>query len=101
MNSINENYISIGKRIRARRLKLTMTQEELAERANVTCSFIGHLERGEKKPSLEVFVRLCITLNLSADFLLFGKKYLCDKTRCKLAEDILSVINGKWDEWAE
>ena len=42
-----------------------MTQAELAVRARVHSGFVGYIERGEKKPSLETVHRFCLALGLS------------------------------------
>ena len=43
---------TIGKNIRKYR------QEDLAERAGLTTNYIGMVERGEKIPSLETFIKI-------------------------------------------
>ena len=47
------DYRAIGSRVRELRLQHKMTQEYLAELVDISPSFIDHIERGEKKPSLE------------------------------------------------
>ena len=51
-------YKTLGTRIRDERLKLNLTQEELAEKANISPSYMGRIERGERNPTLENLV-LC------------------------------------------
>ncbi len=67
---MNIDYISIGNRIRSARIALGLSQEQLAEKCNLSTSFIGHIERGSRKMSLETLVALCDILNVSADYLL-------------------------------
>ena len=64
------DYVLLGKRVRIRRTVLELTQEELAERIGVCTSFIGHIERGSRKLSVETLYYLCKALDVSADFLL-------------------------------
>lgn len=64
------DYMQLGKRVRIRRQVLGLTQEGLAERIGVCTSFIGHIERGTRKLSVETLHDLCRALNVSADFLL-------------------------------
>ncbi|MEA5069461.1 MAG: helix-turn-helix transcriptional regulator, partial [Christensenellaceae bacterium] len=52
------DYRSLGMRIRKQRKNLHLTQEELAERAGISLSFLGHIERGTRKASLETLVSL-------------------------------------------
>ena len=60
----------IGVRIRKKRLSKSMTQEELAERTNLTVAYIGMIEREERTPSLETFIQIANELNATADELL-------------------------------
>ena len=66
------DYVDLGSRIRKHRKQLGWTQEVLAERVNVSTSFIGHVERGTRKASLETLVSLANALNVSLDYLLAG-----------------------------
>lgn len=74
-------YTEIGKRIRRQRILQEMTQEELAERAEISPSFMGHIERGEKKPSLETIIKISEGLNLSIDFIIYGISE-CESKKC-------------------
>lgn len=64
------DYVQLGKRVRIRRQVLGFTQEGLAERIGVCTSFIGHIERGSRKLSVETLHALCKALDVSADFVL-------------------------------
>ena len=63
-------YTSIGRRIRRLRKRRRWTQAELAERADISTSFLGHIERGSRKLSVETLNRIALALNCSADALL-------------------------------
>ena len=86
------DYRAMGARVRQRRQELKLTQEQLAERAEVSPAFIGHIERGEKKASVETVVALCGSLDISADFLIRGKRNRCDEQRCALYEDLRTMV---------
>mgnify|MGYP005759466829 CR=1 FL=1 len=60
----------IGKRIKGKRLENGWSQEDLAEKTNLSPVYIGMIERGEKVPKLETFIRIANALNSSADELL-------------------------------
>ena len=62
--------LTMGDRIKEVRKKQKLTQEQLAERLDVSVEFIGQIERGLKLPSMQVFIRLIENLNVSADYLL-------------------------------
>ena len=64
------DYIALGKRIREERLKLHMTQEQLVEEANLSTSYIGQIERGERSLSLETLIALVNRLGVTVDYLL-------------------------------
>lgn len=64
------NYEALGKRIRAHRKLCRMTQEQLSEQAGISLSFLGHIERGTRKASLETLVSLANALKISTDMLL-------------------------------
>ena len=64
------DYVGLGKRIRTQRKMLDMTQEELAAAIDVSTSFIGHIERGTRKLSVDTLVKLADALKISCDQLL-------------------------------
>lgn len=64
------DYVQLGKRVRIRRTVLELTQAELAERIGVSTSFVGHIERGSRKLSVETLFDLCRALDVSADWLM-------------------------------
>ena len=64
------DYVLLGKRVRIRRLVLELTQEGLAEKIGVSTSFIGHIERGSRKLSVDTLYAICKALETSTDFLL-------------------------------
>ncbi|MDD6882372.1 MAG: helix-turn-helix transcriptional regulator [Eubacteriales bacterium] len=57
-------------RIRKQRKLMQMTQDQLSEKAGISLSFLGHIERGSRKSSLETLVSLANALEVSADYLL-------------------------------
>lgn len=64
------DYIQLGKQVRKQRGLCKLTQEQLAEKAGISCAFVGHIERGEKKASIETVVSLCNALTISPTVLL-------------------------------
>ncbi len=62
----------IGARINARRKELSITQERLAELMDVSIQMISNLELGKKAIRPENLVKLCTSLNVSADYILRG-----------------------------
>lgn len=64
------DYVQLGQLIRSRRKSLHLTQEKLAELTGISVAFVGHIERGTRKLSVETLHSLCIALGVSADFLI-------------------------------
>lgn len=63
---------SIGKNIRKKRQDKSWNQEFLAEKVDVSATYIGMIERGEKMPSMETFIRIANALDSASDELLCG-----------------------------
>lgn len=61
-NDINKHF---GKRLRQLRQMQDMTQEELAEAAGISTSFLGGIERGAKSPTIETIEKLAGALGLT------------------------------------
>lgn len=64
------NFESIGKNIRTYRIKKKLRQEDLAELTELSVTYIGMVERGEKIPALETFIKILNALEVSADVIL-------------------------------
>ncbi|MFA5393822.1 MAG: helix-turn-helix transcriptional regulator [Candidatus Ratteibacteria bacterium] len=59
-----ENLLKFGKRVREERMKLGLSQEELASRAGVHRTYIGMIERAEKNITLENIGKVTQALGL-------------------------------------
>ena len=85
-----------------------ISQEQLARQVGVTTSFIGHLERGSRKASLETLVALANALHVGVDYLLCdslntvrndsGPDGLSRGQRYVMHE-ILSTLQSHLDDW--
>ena len=64
------DYRKLGSRVRQQRELNGLTQGQLAQKVGVSTSFIGHIERGEKKASMETVVSLCNAMAVSPSVLL-------------------------------
>ena len=64
------DYVKMGQKVRLCRIKLGLTQVKLAECAGVSATFVGHIERGSRIPSLETLAALSRVLDVSTDYLL-------------------------------
>lgn len=68
----NEILTGMGERIMTRRKQLRMTQEELADRMDVSTQMISYAEQGRKAIRPENLIKLCAALDISADYILTG-----------------------------
>lgn len=64
----------LGPLIKQKRKLLGMTQEDLAERLNISISFAGQIERGEDMPSVEMLQLIITELDLDPRALFFDEK---------------------------
>lgn len=63
-----------GKRVREERLKKGLSQEKLAEIAELHRTYIGMIERGEKNITLENIEKIAKALEISLGKLLTSEK---------------------------
>lgn len=64
-------YETLGETIRVERIRAELSQEALAEKANLTRNYIGQIERAEKRIHLETLAKIAKGLGLR----------VCDLTR--------------------
>ncbi len=55
---------ALGQRLRARRLALGLTQQELAAKIGIHYTFLGYIERGRKLPNLITLIRIAKTVHV-------------------------------------
>lgn len=104
------DYVDLGKRVRKQRQLIGLTQQELAERIGVSTSFVGHVERGTRKASLETLVALSNALGVSVDYLLAGSlqdgpdeedaSAAMDPNRRLVIREILSTLQEHLSDWS-
>lgn len=56
---------AFGLKVRMRRFEIEMTQEELAEKADLHPTYVGSVERGERNIALENIISLAKALECS------------------------------------
>ena len=57
--------VQLGRRIRALRQALSLTQEQLAEKASISVSFLSMIERAERVPHLKTLSALSKALGIT------------------------------------
>ena len=74
----NQDDINTGERLRGIRESMKMNREEFSEKIDITDSFLGQIERGERALSVKTLRKVVKYTGVSADYLLFGKDNLID-----------------------
>ena len=64
------DYKRLGKRIREERQRLNLTQAALAEAVDISDTYMGAIERGERSLTLDTLVRLVNRLGVTIDYML-------------------------------
>ena len=72
------NYVRLGERIREERKRQQLTQSTLAERIDISDTYMGQIERGERSLTLDTLVRLVNKLGVTIDYLLSDYVTLID-----------------------
>lgn len=67
-----EEKLLFGERLRELRTKKWMTQEETAERLNISLRYYQMLERGENVGSVDLLLQISGLFHCSIDYLLLG-----------------------------
>lgn len=83
--------VELGKKLREARNNAGLTQEALAEKAEIGVMYLGEIERGVKMPSLRIFIKIIDALDISLDYILrdvlpSGKEYVLDDVTEKLSK---------------
>ena len=84
--------MKLGEKIKTNRAELGFTQEELAEKLNVSRSCVANWESGRNYPDLQLIVSISDTLNVSLDELLREDceviKQITEDTKCRKKQSI-------------
>lgn len=56
-------YTELGKNIKKRRKELGLTQQELADKLNMSLNFVGKIEVAFSKPSLDTLIEIAKALD--------------------------------------
>ena len=89
--------MAYGERIKRLRTGRELTQEQLAEKINVSRTYIVKIENGLQIGPIEIAIELAMFFDVSTDFLLLGKEnYRVDRKQClRMAIDILSELEAE------
>ena len=89
--------MAYGERIKRLRTGRELTQVQLAEKINVSRTYIVKIENGLQIGPIEIAIELAMFFDVSMDFLLLGKEnYRVDRKQClRMAIDILSELQAE------
>ena len=93
------DYKTLGKNIRKYRHLKGLRQEDLAEMCDISSSFMGHIERGTRKMSLETFVSLANALHVSTDYLLYSQLPNTDSAITSIIETVKQNNEAQYDKY--
>lgn len=93
------DYKLLGEQIRYIRNQQHLSQEDLAEMCDISPSFMGHIERGTRKMSLETFVTLANELHVSADYLLYSQLPNTDSAITSIIETVKQNNEAQYDKY--
>lgn len=86
------DYKILGKRIREERKRLNLTQAELAEAIDISDTYMGAIERGERSLTLDTLVRLVNRLGVTVDYMLSESVSDNDSN---ITEQFKQIIDGQ------
>ncbi len=86
------DYKRLGKRIREERLRLNLTQAQLAESIDISDTYMGAIERGERSLTLDTLVRLVNRLGVTVDYMLSDSVSGSD---INILEQFKQIIDGQ------
>ena len=83
-------YYDIGQRIRHYRKACGLSQEALADKADISVTHMSHIETGNTKLSLPVFVKIAEALDVQTDALLYDSPQGLHGQACEVIRLIYS-----------
>lgn len=86
------DYMRLGERIREERLRLNLTQAQLAEAIDISDTYMGAIERGERCLTLDTLVRLVNRLGVTIDYLLADSVL---ETDSNIMEQFKQLMDGQ------
>lgn len=78
----------IGKRICEIRKSLNMNKQQFARLIGISSQYLGTVEAGVNGLALSTLISLCEKTHTSADYILFGTKYISDENFKKALSSI-------------
>lgn len=83
---------AFGKRVRTARKRRDMTGEVMAEKCDITPTFLRQIEAGTKGVSIDNFVNICNVLDVSPEYLL-SDELNTPRSTMRTRAELLDFIN--------
>lgn len=83
------NYKNIGLTIKEERERLGFTREKFSEIVGISVAYLVHIERGQRKLSLDILARISQELNVPLDYLVYSKD-----VHTGSIEQIITLLNN-------
>lgn len=83
--------LAVGERLRLKRNLLSLTQDDMAEKIDRAPKYYADIERGSCGMSIETMLALSQTLNMSLDYMIFGKS--SDEVKEAQSNEVLAIID--------
>ena len=87
------DYSVIGSRIKQARLAKNMTQEDLADKIDISVAFLSRVERGNSHVNLKRLNQLCGLLDVSEGYLLNGASSSSENYLDKEFTDLIKSVS--------
>lgn len=85
------DYYEIGQRIRKFRKAYNLSQEQLAEKVQISVTHMSHIETGNTKLSLPVFIDIANALSVQTDELLHD---IPQNTKTNMKQEINEILDS-------
>ena len=90
---------TVGQKVRRLREKDGLTQEQLAEIADLHYSYVGHIERGTKNPSLKSLTKIADALGVPvAQLMADSRREIQVDAADVLRRELLALTQGRSEE---
>jgi transcriptional regulator with XRE-family HTH domain len=87
---MSPDYSVIGRRIKNARIEQKLTQEELADKLDISVAFMSRVERGNSKINLKRLTQIAEILKVSPGYLLTGSN---TASKDYLKEDFRQILD--------
>ena len=88
------NQVKIGKFIAEERKEKNLTQEQLAEKLNISKNAVSKWERGLNLPDVSIMQDLCKILNITLNELFVGERILEEKYKEVADNNLLNALEN-------